>query len=167
GGKLPAVTWVVPDAIDSDHPGDASDTGPSWVASVVNAIGQGPDWKSTAIVVVWDDWGGFYDSEPPPQLDFTGLGIRVPCIVISPYAKKHYVDDTQYEFGSILKFIEQTFGLPPLGPTALGYTDTRATSITNAFDFTQAPRSFTPIPAPYPPSYFLHRPPSHKPPDDY
>jgi phospholipase C len=166
-GTLPGVTWVIPDAADSDHVGQGPADGPSWVAAVVNAIGTGPDWKHTAIVVVWDDWGGWYDSVPPPQLDFRGLGIRVGCLIVSPYAKSHYVSHTVYEFGSILKFVEQVFGLPPLGTLAEGYTDTRARSLTDSFDFTQPPRAFKRIPAPVPASVFLTRPPSLVPPDDY
>jgi phospholipase C len=162
-GKLPNVAWVIPDFLDSDHA--ASDTGPSWVAAVVNAIGQGPQWKSTAIVVLWDDWGGFYDDLPPPHRDFRGLGIRVPAIVISPYSRKG-VAHTTYEFGSILKLIEQAYDLPTLGTRAAGYTDGRATSLIDAFDFTQAPIKFVKIPAKYPPSHFLKRPPSMMPPDD-
>jgi phospholipase C len=165
-GKLPSVSWVTPDGPDSDHAGWQSNSGPSWVASVVNAIGESPYWNSTAIVIVWDEWGGWYDHVPPPQLDFRGLGIRVPLLIVSPYAKAHYVSHTQYEYGSILKFVEQAFDLPPLGPTSLGYTDTRANSLADSFDFTQRPRAFKPIPDLYRPSYFLNRPPSHAPADD-
>jgi len=163
-GHLAAVSWVVPDFLWSDHPYAGTPYGPSWVAAVVNAAGASPDWKSTAIVVVWDDWGGFYDNVPPPQLDFRGLGIRVGCLIVSPYVKARVVH-TQYEFGSILKFVEQTFDLPPLGSQADGYTDTRAKSIVDSFDFMQAPRSFTPISAPYPRSFFIHHAASFEPPD--
>jgi phospholipase C len=167
-GTVPDVAWVIPDANDSDHvsqgPGPAD--GPSWVTSVVNAIGTGPNWKHTAIVIVWDDWGGWYDSVSPPQLDFRGLGIRVGCIIVSPYAKAHYVSHTTYEFGSILKLVEQVFGLPPLGTRADGYTDTRAHSMLDSFDFRQPPRAFKHIPAPLQGSYFLTRPSSLRPPDD-
>lgn len=164
-GRLAQVSWVIPDAADSDHAGSHSDKGPSWVAGVVNAIGESPYWESTAIVVLWDDWGGWYDNLAPPQLDFVGLGIRVPCIIISPYAKAAYVSHTQYEFGSTLKFIEEAFHLSALGPVARGYTDTRAHSLTDSFDFKQKPRAFKRIPAPYPPAYFLSQPPSGEPPD--
>ncbi len=164
-GKLAQVSWVIPNAADSDHAGSESDKGPSWVAGVVNAIGESQYWNTTAIVVLWDDWGGWYDSVPPPQLDFVGLGIRVPCIIISPYAKSAYVSHTQYEFGSVLKFIEETFALPSLGPASRGYTDTRAHSLGDSFDFKQKPRAFKPIPAPYPPAYFLAQPDSAQPPD--
>jgi phospholipase C len=167
-GRLPGVSWIIPDSQNSDHPAAGSDTGPSWVASVVNAIGESPEWNSTAIVVVWDDWGGWYDHVPPPQLDFRGLGIRVPCIIISPYARKGYVSHTQYEFGSILKFVEQTFGLPTLGSAGFGsgYTDARANSLIDSFDFTQKPRRFKVIPAKYGAHYFRTRPSSNLPVDD-
>lgn len=162
---LSDVSWVTPDWKDSDHTGSGYNRGPSWVTSVVNAIGESPYWKSTAIFVLWDDWGGWYDDVPPPQLDFRGLGIRVPCIVISPYAKRGYVSHTQYEYGSILKFVEQVFGLPPIGPPANGFTDTRAAGMLDAFDFTQAPRAYSPFAAPYPESAFLHERPSYVAPD--
>ncbi|MFY9664738.1 MAG: alkaline phosphatase family protein [Candidatus Cybelea sp.] len=166
-GHLASVDWVTPSKQDSDHPADLSDTGPSWVASVVNAIGESAYWPSSAIVILWDDWGGFYDNAPPPQLDYRGLGIRVPCLIISPYAKKKYVSHVQYEYGSILRFIEEVYGIPPgsIGPTVEGYTDERATSLDDAFDFTQKPRQFVPIPSKYPTSYFLHEPPSNEPVD--
>jgi phospholipase C len=165
-GNLPSVAWVTPDEQDSDHPGAGSDTGPSWVASVVNAIGQGPDWKTTAIVLVWDDWGGWYDDVPPPQRDFRGLGIRVGCVIVSPYAKAGYVSHTVYEFGSMIKLAEQAFRLPLLGPVTDGYTDGRANSMLDSFDFTQSPRPYKLVPAKYPAAYFLHRPPSLKVPDN-
>jgi phospholipase C len=170
-GALAGVSWVTPDWQDSDHTGSGYDRGPSWVASIVNAIGKSAYWKSTAIVVLWDDWGGWYDDAPPPQLDFRGLGIRVPCIIVSPYArvspgaKAGYVSHTQYEFGSVLKFVEEVFALPPIGPPSAGFTDTRATSILDSFDFTAAPRAFAPIPAKYPASTFLRERPSYVPPD--
>jgi len=164
-GVLPSVSWVIPDASDSDHPG-FGETGPSWVAAVVNTIGRSRYWKSTAIVVLWDDWGGWYDDLRPPQLDYRGLGIRVPCIVISPYAKAHYVSHTRYEFGSVVKLVEEVFGLPALGSAAAGYTDVRAKSMLDVFNFRQQPRAFVPIPADKPASYFLTRPPSLAPPDD-
>jgi phospholipase C len=165
-GNLPSVSWVVPDYIDSDHPGTNSDTGPSWVAAVVNAVGHSKDWNDTAIVILWDDWGGFYDDLAPPQVDWKGLGIRVPAIIISPYAKKGYVDHTTYEFASVLKLVEQTFDLPVVGPKEFGYTDTRAAAIVNAFDFTQKPRAFVTIPAKYPASHFTSARPSLRAPDD-
>jgi phospholipase C len=164
-GKLPGVTWVTPDWQYSDHAGSGTTLGPSWVAAVVNAIGQSKFWNSTAIFVVWDDFGGWYDHVPPPQLDFKGLGIRVPCIVISPYVRRGSVVHTQYEFGSIIKFVEQVYGLPALGTLANGYSDTRAASMMDGFNFTQAPLTFQKIPAPTPPSYFLTMRPSGRAPD--
>jgi phospholipase C len=165
GGTLAGVTWIVPDWPYSDHAG-GGDLGPSWVTAVVNAVGQSKFWDSTAIFIMWDDWGGWYDNVPPPQVDFRGLGERVPCIVISAYSPPHYVAHTQYEFGSILKFVEETFDLPPLGTTAAGYTDSRAASIGNVFDFKRRLRIFRPYVAPYPASYFLETRPSYKAPDD-
>jgi phospholipase C len=141
-GALPNVTWVSPSNVNSDHAGfGTADKGPAWVAKIVNAIGTSQYWKSTAIIVVWEDWGGWYDHVPPPQLDYAGLGMRVPMIVISPYAKTGYVDHTQYEFGSIIKFVEDLWAL-----NRLGTTDMRAAPIDNAFDFSQSPRKFTKIP---------------------
>jgi phospholipase C len=166
-GALASVSWVTPDLKNSDHPMAKSDTGPSWVAGIVNAVGESPYWDSTAIIVLWDDWGGWYDNLPPPQRDFRGLGLRVPCLIVSPYARAHYVSHTEYEYGSILKFVEEAFGLPQLDTLGRGsgYTDGRANSLMDAFDFTQVPRHFTRIRAPYPPSYLLSRPPSRQPPD--
>jgi phospholipase C len=166
-GSLPAVSWVIPDEANSDHPGSGSDTGPSWVASVVNAIGDSPYWSSTAIVITWDDWGGFYDHVKPKFFDhWGGLGFRVPMIVVSPYAreavrsKPGYISHTQYEFGSIVRFIEDTWNLPRLGTT-----DVRATSIANCLDFSQPARKFQDIQSTYSRTYFEHQPPSNKPVD--
>jgi phospholipase C len=159
-GKLPAVSWVVPEFLNSDHPGIAHGYGPSWVASIVNAIGAGPDWNSTAIVIVWDDWGGLYDHVPPPQITYSSLGFRVPMIVISPYARKGYVSHTQYEFASILKFVEEIWRLPPLHRA-----DVRANSIDDVFDFALPARKFAKIPAPQPAEFFLHQKPSGLPVD--
>ena len=170
-GRLAAVTWVTPSRNDSDLPGTHSDHGPSWVTAIVNEIGESKFWKSTAIVVVWDEWGGWYDNVPPPQLDFRGLGIRVPCLIISPYAKEGtsgagYVSHTQYEYASVLKFVEEIFDLPPIGPGSQGYADTRANSIADSFDFSQSPCAFTPFGSKYPASYFINEPPSDASVDD-
>jgi phospholipase C len=160
-GKLPSVAWVIPDAQNSDHAGFGnSDTGPSWVAGVVNAIGQSSYWSSTAIIVVWDDWGGWYDHEPPPQLDYAGLGFRVPMIVVSPYAKPGYISHTQYEFGSVVKFVEEAFGLGTLGTT-----DGRANSMDDMFNFGMQPRTFKPINTKYSRSFFERQRPSNVPVD--
>jgi phospholipase C len=150
-GNLPNITWVVPTAQNSDHAFPVQNTGrdlvvhgqygPDWVASVVNAVGKGPLWNSTAIFVVWDDWGGWYDHVKPPQLDRMGLGFRVPLIVISPWAKRHYVSHVQHEFGSILKFTELCLDLP-----SLRTTDERSDAFRDSFDFDQSPAAFTAIP---------------------
>jgi phospholipase C len=169
--NLASVSFVTPSKADSDHPGDHSDLGPSWVANVVNAIGESPYWNTSAIILLWDDWGGWYDNAAPPQLDYRGLGIRVPCLIISPYSRETspshpgYISHTQYEFGSILRFIEETFNLPYIGPQAKGYTDERAAPLDDSFDFTQTPRPFVPITPKYPRSRFLHEPPSNEPVD--
>ena len=110
--------------------------------------------------------GGFYDNAAPPQLDFRGLGIRVPCLIISPYAKKGVVMHTQYEYGSILKFIREVFALPPIGSPSQGYTDVRANSLSDSFDFTKPPRRFQRIPSKYPMQRFLNERPSSEPVDD-
>jgi len=166
-GKLPAVSWVIPDAAHSDHPVFDSGKGPSWIASVINTIGHSRYWRSTVVIVVWDDWGGEYDHVPPPQLDGQGLGMRVPMLLVSAYARETggqpgYVSHTQYEFGSILKFIEDNWKLGRLGTT-----DVRANSLIDCFDFTQAPRPFKTIPAQFSQSYFEHQPPSGLPVDTY
>jgi phospholipase C len=142
-GTLPQLAWVVPTLYDSDHPASGCNGGPWWVTKVVNALGTSRYWKNTAIVLLWDDWGGWYDNVPPAQINYTSLGFRVPMIVISPYAKPHYISHTQYDFGSILKFIEQTFGLG-----SLGTTDVTANSMGDVFDFTQTPNKFKPAPLP-------------------
>ena len=131
---------MIPEDKNSDHPGDHLqgnvDLGPQWVASVANAVGQSGYWDSSVVVVIWDDWGGFYDNAKPPfQDNYGGLGFRVPMLVISPYDRTGsgknggFVSHTQYEFGSILKYIEDTFSLG-----SLGTTDVRATSIGNVFE---------------------------------
>jgi phospholipase C len=174
------VTWVVPDWLNSDHAGNGSDKGPSWVASLVNAIGESNLWGSSVIVVIWDDWGGWYDRAPPPQLDFRGLGIRTPMLIISPYAKAHqddgHVSHTQFETGSILRFIESVFDLTPLEKlssdgnsflNALGYTDQRSAGIGVTLDVRQSPRPFgAPIPAAYGEPYFKTQIPSYRLPDN-
>lgn len=144
GGRLPQVSWVIPTLAASDHPASGNNLGPSWVTSIVNAVGKSQYWKNTAILIMWDDWGGFYDNVPPPQLDYTSLGMRVPLIVVSPYAKPHFVSKTQYEFGSVLRFVEETFGT-----NSLGSTDTRANSIVDMFNFSQSPSKFKPFSARY------------------
>lgn len=165
------VVWVVPDEKNSDHAGSDSNTGPSWVASVVNAIGTSNLWKSSVIVVLWDDWGGWYDGVAPPQLDFRGLGIRTPMLILSPYAKQGqdsgHVSHRQFEPGSILRFIETVFNLPSLGSLGgSGYTDQRAVGIDVTLDFAQSPRPFATISAAYPSSYFASQAASMLTPDN-
>jgi len=160
--KLPDVSWVVPNFTNSDHAGFRSATGPDWVASIVNAVGTSTYWQDTAIFVTWDDWGGWYDHVKPPQLDSMGLGFRVPLIAVSAYARGHYVSHTQYEFGSLLKFIEETFHLPTLSAS-----DARALPPLDLFDFNAAPRFFTPIATTHSAQYFRREQSrSSRPPDD-
>jgi phospholipase C len=148
GGKpLANVTWILPGAYTSDHPGvPQGDCGPTWVASVINAIGKSADWNSTVIFVFWDDWGGFYDHVPPYVVrDQTGPGFRVPLLVVSPYARTGQVVHTDTEFATLNKYVEQTFGLPSLGATdATPYLG----NLNGFFDFTKPPQKFTPIPHP-------------------
>jgi phospholipase C len=159
-GQLRAVTWVTPSWQNSDHAGSNSTSGPSWVASVVNAIGQSSFWNSTAIFIFWDDYGGWYDSEPPAYVDYDGLGLRLPLLIVSPYAKQGYVSHTHYEHGTILKFVEETFGLP-----ALAASDSRANPPDDSFDFSQPPRKFKVIPSTFGKDYFLHQAPDYHIPD--
>ena len=135
-GALPQVSWVIPRDNQSEHPPHNIALGMNWVVYVVDSIMQSPYWNSTAIIVTWDDYGGFYDHVPPPSIDKYGFGFRVPALIISPYAKSGYIDHTQYQFESILKFIEWRFNLPPLTNR-----DRNANNIINAFDFNQKPNS--------------------------
>jgi phospholipase C len=135
-GQLPAVSWMVAGA-QSEHPPASTCDGENWTVQQMNAIMQGPidQWNSTAVFLVWDDWGGFYDHVPPPSKDRFGLGIRVPAIIISPYAVAGKISHTYYEFSSVLKFIEEAFGgLPPLTKR-----DANANDMTDSFDFNQTP----------------------------
>jgi phospholipase C len=153
GGTLSSVTWITPSWQNSDHASTLSATGPHWVTAVVNAIGRSPFWNTTATFIMWDDWGGWYDHVAPPRVDYDGLGIRVPLLVISPYAKKGYVTHVQYEHGSILRFIEDNWGLAHLAAS-----DSRANNPANdAFDWTAPPRPFKPFAARLPDSYFLNQ----------
>ena len=116
-GNQAQITWIVPSLNNSDHPGNGIDNGPQWVGSIVAAAENGPNWKDTALFVVWDDWGGWYDHVPPHIYDYQSLGFRVPLIAISPYAKRAYVSHVQYETASVLRFIENQFGLAQLTGT--------------------------------------------------
>ncbi|MBV9402744.1 MAG: hypothetical protein JO018_03350, partial [Candidatus Eremiobacteraeota bacterium] len=159
-GALPAVSWLIPSGASSDHALGTDGTGPSWVASVVNAIGNSKYWNSTAIFITWDDWGGWYDHVKPSQFNSYELSFRVPLIVISPYAKPAYISHVQHEFGSILHFTEEQFGLG-----SLGYTDSRADDLADCFNFNQAPLAFQPIQTALHAADFVQRPASDTPPD--
>ncbi|MBV8530855.1 MAG: hypothetical protein JO104_06020 [Candidatus Eremiobacteraeota bacterium] len=160
-GKLASFTWITPICPNSDHVNCGGGFGPSWVAAVVNAIGESKFWNSTAIFVQWDDWGGLYDPVPPPFEDYDGLGFRVPLLVISPYAKKNYVSHVQYETASVLRFAEDLFGLHRLAAA-----DRRAASpAADCFDFRQKPRAFVPIEAPKGREFFLRQPDDFRMPD--
>ncbi|MDP9301497.1 MAG: hypothetical protein M3P43_11490, partial [Actinomycetota bacterium] len=138
---LPPVTWITPRFELSDHPEYNFCHGENWSTQVINAIMQSPMWKSTAIFLTWDDYGGFYDHVPPTQVDDFGFGIRVPMIVLSPYARQGVVSHELGEFSSVLRFIEDNWGL-----TQLTRRDRQATPLSSAFDFQQAPRPPDPLP---------------------
>jgi phospholipase C len=145
-GRLANLSWVIPNPPWSDHAGHVGGTqGPAWVSAIVNAIGESKYWKDTAIFITWDDWGGWYDHVAPKIYNHNELGFRVPLVVVSAYAKHAYVSRVQHEFGSILAFIEETFGIPK---GALRATDRRADDLMDAFDFDQRPREFSKIDAP-------------------
>jgi phospholipase C len=156
-GELANVSWVTPSGQASDHPWMNRGLGPSWVASIVNAVGNSRYWSNSAIFIVWDDWGGWYDHVPPKIFDSYEYGFRVPMIVVSPYAKKAYISHVTHDFGSILKFIEKNWHLP-----SLGYADARADDLSDCFKFDQAKSDFETIPSPYDANYFLndHTPPT-------
>jgi phospholipase C len=156
-GTLPAVSWVIPDGKASDHANANTGEGPSWIASVVNAIGQSQYWNDTDIIITWDDWGGWYDHVAPPisRTNSYEIGFRVPLIVVSPYAKAAYISHTQHDFGSILKFIETTFNLSTVGPNA-GFADSRSDDLSDCFNFSQTPLKFTQIPSKYDAKHFLN-----------
>ncbi|HUE50771.1 MAG TPA: alkaline phosphatase family protein [Terriglobales bacterium] len=160
-GSLAAVSWVIPTGKASDHASGNDGSGPSWVASVVNAIGTSQYWSNTAIFITWDDWGGWYDHVAPTIINSYEYGFRVPLIVVSPYAKSGYVSHVTHDFGSILKFIEQNFGLP-----SLGYADAPADNLSDCFDFSQTPLTFQTIPAALDANFFLNDKRSPTDPDD-
>jgi phospholipase C len=142
---LPSVSWVMPgNDQSSEHPPYDITTGEKNVVSVVNAVMASSYWNSTAVFVTWDDWGGWYDHVPPPQVDHLGYGFRVPCLIISPYAREGFVDHTQADFTSILKFIETTYSLHSL--TA---RDAAASDLMEAFDFSQKPHESFVLPGPF------------------
>jgi phospholipase C len=149
-GRLPAVSWIVPTQTVSEHPPGLVSAGQAYVTSLVNAIMLGPDWSSTAIFVTWDDWGGFYDHVVPPRVDRNSYGLRVPGLVISPYAKRGFIDHQILSFDAYLKFVEDVFLRGQrLDPKNDGRPDTRPLVRENVpllgdlakdFDFNQKPR---------------------------
>ena len=134
-GTLPAVSWLTPPITLSDHPPASICAGENWVVDTMDQIMSSKYWASTAIVLTWDDFGGFYDHVPPPHVDLYGLGARVPALIISPWAKRGAIDHDTMEFASVLRFIETVFDLPPL--TA---RDAAADDMLSAFDFSQEPQ---------------------------
>src|SRR5438445_8804349 len=160
-GRLPSVSWVVPDDTHSEHPSSSVHIGQAYVTRIVNAIMQSSAWNSTAIFLAWDDWGGFYDHVAPPMVDAQGYEIRVPGLVISPYAKRGYIDHQVLSFDAYLKFIEDDFlNGARLDPKTDGRPDPRPDvretasvlgDLTADFDFTQSPRPPTVLPESPPP----------------
>ncbi len=149
-GTLPAVMWVTPSQANSEHPPASVHQGQAYVTAVINAAMKSPDWDSTAIFLQWDDWGGFYDNVVPPPVDQNGYGLRVPALVISPYAKHGYIDHQVLSSDAYLKFIEDDFlGGSRLNPTTDGRPDPRPDvredekilgNMDQDFDFSQVPR---------------------------
>jgi len=149
-GTLPAVSWVTPNGNESEHPPALVSVGQTYVTGLINAIMQGPDWDSTAIFLAWDDWGGFYDHVVPPVVDENGYGLRVPSLVISPYAKQGYIDHQTLSFDAYLKFIEDDFlNSQRIDPRTDGRPDPRPDvredssilgNLLADFDFNQPPR---------------------------
>ena len=148
-GRLPAVSWVVPSGAVSEHPPSSIAAGQTYVTNLINAVMRGPDWSSTAIFLAWDDWGGFYDHVRPPHVDGNGYGMRVPAMVISPYAKRGVIDSNTLSFDAYLKFIEDDFlGGARIDPRTDGRPDPRPNvredvtllgDLANAFNFKQRP----------------------------
>ena len=148
-GTLPAVLWIVPSHEVSEHPPALISTGQAFVTGLINAVMKGPNWKDSAIFVSWDDWGGFYDHVVPPKVDENGYGLRVPGLVISPYAKSGFIDKQTLSFDAYLKFIEDDFlGGMRLDPKTDGRPDPRPTvretapqlgDLVNDFDFNRQP----------------------------
>ncbi|MFZ0279471.1 MAG: alkaline phosphatase family protein [Candidatus Sulfotelmatobacter sp.] len=148
--QLQQVSWVIPTGQDSDHALSNNGCGPSWVTSIVNAIGNSQYWSNTVIILTWDDWGGWYDHVPPAVIANGSswgsgyvYGFRVPMVVMSPYAKPAYISHVTHDFGSILKFIETNFNLP-----SLGYADAPADDLSDIFNFSQTPVAFQTITPP-------------------
>jgi phospholipase C len=168
-GTLPAVSWIVPDQQDSEHPNALVSTGQAYVTRIINAVMSSSDWNSSAIFLAWDDWGGFYDNVVPPSVDSLGYGIRVPALVISPYAKRGYIDPQTLSYDAYLRFIEDDFlGGARLNPGTDGRPDPRPDvreslpilgNLVNDFNFSQSPLPPL-ILNPCPPSTLVPTPPS-------
>jgi phospholipase C len=149
-GTLPAVSWIVPNGNVSEHPPGLISDGQRYVTTLINAVMQGPEWNSTAIFLSWDDWGGFYDHVIPPVVDGNGYGLRVPGLVISPWARRHFIDHQLLSFDAYLKFIEDVFlNGQRLDPATDGRPDPRPTVRENVaqlgnllrdFEFHRRPR---------------------------
>jgi phospholipase C len=141
-GSLPAVSWVIGTYADSDHPGQRvpSSNGPTWVASVFNAIGKSRYWKDSAVILTYDDWGGWYDHVKPVTFDYFEPGFRIPLVIVSPYAKRGYISHRAHYIGSILHFIEHVYGLG-----SLHTSDARSDHFDDCFDFAQAPLRYVPV----------------------
>jgi phospholipase C len=149
-GNLPDVSWVIPSGDDSEHPPGRISWGQNYVTGLIDAVMKSKDWDSTAIFLAWDDWGGFYDHVAPPKVDGAGYGMRVPGLVISPYAKRGYIDHQVLSFDAYLKFIEDDFlGAQRLNPKNDGRPDSRPDvrenekilgNLVKDFDFNQKPR---------------------------
>lgn len=133
-GTLPSVSWLVTAEQHSDHPPFSICVGESWVVHELNTLMRSPEWKSTVVFVTWDDFGGFYDHVPPPRLNAIALGPRVPTIVISPYARSHFIDHSRYDFASILRYVEASYHLKPLA-----YYDKHAANIGRDLNLRQKP----------------------------
>ncbi len=129
-GNLPAVSWLIAPLAYSEHPPSSVRAGMQWTYDQVQAVMNGPDWASTVIFITWDDFGGWYDHVAPPPADAAGLGFRVPLIIVSPFAKPGFILHDQADFVSVVRFIEERFGLAPLGPR-----DSSASDLMNAFNF--------------------------------
>ncbi len=173
--NLRSLSWVIPTGVFSDHAHANRGEGPSWVAAIVNAIGNSSScdggagyWNDTAILITWDDWGGWYDHEPPTTLSYPQggyqYGFRVPLVVVSAYMPTHYIDNGRYDFGSILRFIENDFGIQE---GILNFADARSqTDLFGFFDFTLPPRPYKTVNARLPASFFLNDKRAATEPDD-
>jgi phospholipase C len=149
-GTLPAVSWIIPNERNSEHPPGTIANGQRWVSRIVNSVMKSKDWSSSALFLTWDEWGGYYDHVAPPRVDGLGYGLRVPALLISPYARKGYIDHQTLSFDAYLKFIEDVFMHGArLNPLTDGRPDPRPGvrenwtglgDLAREFDFRQAPR---------------------------